>query len=73
MGMLVIYQLNFGKIHIEDEPSAEVDAEKRAAQKRWDTYIAAMRGYLSSHLMDANKVDVHFARMRAEERVWREG
>jgi hypothetical protein len=72
MGLLVMHQLNFGKIRIEEESLEDIDAEKRATQKRWEAYIAAMRGYLSSHPMDINKVDAHIARMRAEERVWRD-
>ncbi len=65
-----MHQLNYGKLRIEEKTLQEDDAAKIAAQKRWDAYIAAMRGYLSSHPLDINKVDAHFARMRAEERIW---
>ena len=65
-----MHQLNYGKLRIEEKALQEDDAAKIAAQKRWDAYIAAMRGYLSSHPLDINKVDAHFARLRAEERAW---
>jgi hypothetical protein len=63
-------QRNYGKIRLEEKAHQEEDAAKIAAQKRWNAYIAAMRGYLSSHPLDVNKVDAYFARMRAEERAW---
>ena len=65
-----MHQLNYGKIRIEEKTIQEDDAIKMAAQKRWDAYIAAMRGYLSRHPLDINKVDAYFARLRAEERAW---
>ena len=65
-----MHQLNYGKLRIEEKTLQEDEAAKIATQKRWDAYIAAMRGYLSSHPLDINKVEAHYARMRAEERAW---
>jgi hypothetical protein len=65
-----MFQHNHGKLRIDEKTLQEDDAAKMVMQKRWDAYIAAMRGFLSSHPLDANKVDAHFARMRAEERAW---
>ena len=68
--MSPMLQLNYGKNRLEETVLQKDDAAKMAAQKHWNAYIAAMRGYLSSHPLDATKVDVHIARMRAEERAW---
>jgi len=65
-----LHQLNYGKIKVEDKLLEGVSAEKIAAQRRWEAYIAAMRGFLSSHPLDVNKVNAHIARMRAEDRFF---
>ncbi|MFX1509630.1 MAG: hypothetical protein ACFFBR_04900 [Promethearchaeota archaeon] len=65
-----MHQINSGKIKIEDSVLEELDADKAAAKRRWEAYIGAMRGYLSSHPMDVNKVDAYYARLRAEERYF---
>lgn len=67
----IIEQTNHGKnFRIEPEVGSGLDSEKLAAHRRWEAYIAAMRGYLSSHPMDTNKVDTYNARLRAEERFF---
>lgn len=65
-----MHQSNFSKIRIENDVLQTAEADKLRDQKRWEAYIAAMRGYLSSHPMDVNKVDAHIARLTAEERVF---
>ncbi len=65
-----MHQRNGSKLKIEDDLLEGEDVEKLVAQLRWEAYINAMRGYLSSHPMDVNRIDANFARLRAEERYF---
>ena len=63
-------QRNDGKLKIGEELLGREDAEKLIARLRWEAYINSMRGFLSSHPMDVNRVDAYIARLRAEERYF---
>ena len=41
-----------------------------SANRRWDAYIAAMRGIMTSVAPDKHKINAHIARQRAEERFY---
>ena len=63
-------QRNDSKLKIGEELLGREDAEKLIARLRWEAYINSMRGFLSSHPMDVNRVDAYIARLRAEERYF---
>lgn len=66
----IIHQRNHGKITVGWDAIEGLDSEKTAARKRWEAYIAAMRGYFSSHPLDINKADAYYTRLTAEERFF---